>query len=113
MTVTEEIIKLTPTALAELKRLLTEKRCETVEGVRIGVKGGGCSGLSYVLDYDLQKESDIRMEIDDLVILVDKAQSLYLMGTTMEFEVGLNNRGFLFINPNAKDSCGCGTSFSI
>jgi len=81
-------------------------------GLRVGVKGGGCSGFSYILGFDARKEQDQVFEIDGLTILMDKAHGLYLAGMQIEWVDGLNNRGFSFINPNAKSTCGCGSSFS-
>ena len=82
--------------------------------VRVGVKSGGCSGLSYDLTFDKnQQENDKVFEENDIKIVVDKKSFLYLVGTTLEFSGGLNGKGFVFNNPNATDTCGCGTSFSV
>ena len=82
--------------------------------VRVGVKSGGCSGLSYDLDFDnKQKENDKIFEDNDVKIIVDKKSFLYLVGTTLEFSGGLNGKGFIFNNPNANRTCGCGESFSL
>ncbi len=82
--------------------------------VRVGVKGGGCSGLSYVLDFTQQKEETDK-EFEDLGvrILVDKKSFLYVVGTTLQYEGGLNGKGFSFNNPNAQRTCGCGESFAV
>ena len=82
--------------------------------VRVGVKGGGCSGLSYVMDFDTDlKDDDKVFEDKGVKIVVDKKSFLYLVGTELDFAGGLNGKGFSFINPNASRTCGCGESFSI
>ena len=82
--------------------------------VRVGVKSGGCSGLSYDLKFDKElKESDKIFEDNDIKIVVDKKSLLYLAGTTLEYSGGLNGKGFVFSNPNANRTCGCGESFSL
>ena len=82
--------------------------------VRVGVKSGGCSGLSYELTFDKEhKEDDKIFEDNDVKIIVDKKSFLYLVGTTLEYSGGLNGTGFVFNNPNANRTCGCGESFSL
>jgi iron-sulfur cluster assembly protein len=82
--------------------------------VRVGVKSGGCSGLSYDLSFDHSKSDQDRLFEDNQVkILVDKKSLLYLIGTTLEYSGGLNGKGFIFNNPNAERTCGCGESFSL
>jgi iron-sulfur cluster assembly protein len=82
--------------------------------VRVGVKSGGCSGLSYDLTFDnTEKENDKVFEENDVRIVVDKKSFLYLVGTTLEYSGGLNGKGFVFNNPNANRTCGCGESFSL
>ena len=82
--------------------------------VRVGVKSGGCSGLSYELDFDnSKKEEDKLFEDNNVKIIVDKKSFLYLIGTTLEYSGGLNGKGFIFSNPNANRTCGCGESFSL
>lgn len=82
--------------------------------VRVGVKSGGCSGLSYELKFDNKKnENDSIFEDNDIKIVVEKKSILYLAGTTLEYEGGLNGKGFVFNNPNAQRTCGCGESFSL
>ena len=76
------------------------------------MKGGGCSGFSYILGFDTQKESDQQFEIHGMKVLMDKSHGIYLIGMEVDWVDGLNNRGFSFNNPNAKSTCGCGTSFS-
>lgn len=82
--------------------------------VRVGVKSGGCSGLSYELNFDNKTGNDDKIFEDNAIkIAVDKKSLLYLVGTTLEFSGGLNGKGFVFVNPNANRTCGCGESFSL
>jgi iron-sulfur cluster assembly protein len=81
--------------------------------LRVAVKGGGCSGLSYELGFTLEKQvGDVEVEKDGVRVLVDLKSQIYLAGTTLDFSSGLNGRGFVFVNPNATGTCGCGESFS-
>ncbi|HMW39834.1 MAG: iron-sulfur cluster assembly accessory protein [Saprospiraceae bacterium] len=109
---TESPIMISESAILQLKRIREEQNIPMEFGLRVGVKGGGCSGFSYILGFDARKEQDQVFEIDGLTILMDKAHGLYLAGMQIEWVDGLNNRGFSFINPNAKSTCGCGSSFS-
>lgn len=82
--------------------------------IRVGVKGGGCSGLMYQLTFDNEmKEEDKVFEDNGVKVVVDKKSFLYLVGTTLDYSGGLNGKGFVFLNPNADRTCGCGESFSI
>jgi len=82
--------------------------------IRVGVEGGGCSGLSYKLEFDNQmKEGDQQFEDKGIKIVVDRKSFLYLVGTELEYTGGLNGKGFVFNNPNANRTCGCGESFSV
>ena len=86
----------------------------TNDFVRVGVKSGGCSGLSYDLTFDNKKEENDKVfEENNVKIIVDKKSFLYLVGTTLEYSGGLNGKGFVFNNPNANRTCGCGESFSL
>lgn len=86
----------------------------TTDYVRVGVKSGGCSGLSYELKFDkFAADTDKVFEDNDVRIIVDKKSFLYLVGTTLEYSGGLNGKGFVFNNPNAQRTCGCGESFSL
>ena len=87
---------------------------EKKEFVRVGVESGGCSGLSYKLEFDnLKHEEDELIEDNGVKLLINKKSFLYLVGTTLEFSGGLNGKGFVFNNPNASRTCGCGESFSL
>ncbi len=112
-TTTQSPIKFTEGAISELKRLMNEPGFDKAQTLRIGVKGGGCSGLSYVLGFDSKKENDEEYEFEGLSFVIDKAHELYLHGMEIEWEGGLNSRGFTFQNPNASKTCGCGTSFAV
>ena len=110
-TLSEQLIEITPSAKAELIRLSQDFKAD--QFIRIGVKGGGCSGLTYILDETTATESDEIIDFGSLRIAVNKAQALYLKGVRLDFGTGLDNRGFIFDNPNASSTCGCGTSFAI
>jgi len=105
-------ISLTPGAVKALKRIMLEQEVPEDHCLRVGVTGGGCSGFSYMLGFDLPKENDEIFEIGGIRVLMEKAHAIYLLGMEIDWVEGLNNRGFSFNNPNAKDTCGCGTSFS-
>ena len=105
-------VKLTDRAATEVKRIVANKQIPEGYGLRVGVKGGGCSGMSYVLGFDKQREHDLEFDIDGIVVFMDKRHGLYLMGTTVDYHDGLDARGFVFENPNATQTCGCGSSFS-
>lgn len=105
-------IILTSGALEQLKAIKSEQNIPDTHGLRVGVKGGGCSGFSYLLGFDEEKENDQIFFIDDIKVLMQKSHGIYLIGMEIDFVNGLNNRGFSFSNPNANDTCGCGTSFS-
>ncbi len=107
------MISLTAAAVKEIQRLLTEQNNPNLI-LRVGVKGGGCSGLTYAMGFDSQKkEMDQVFEQDGVKVLCDPKSLLYLEGMTIDFKSDLTDGGFRFINPNAKGSCGCGTSFSV
>ena len=106
------MIALSPNAIKEVKRLLSE-RTEKDLGLRVGVKGGGCSGLSYLLNFDAKHEGDNSFEFEGTRVFVDPKSLLYLEGMTLDFSDSLQGRGFKFVNPNASKTCGCGESFSV
>ena len=109
------MIKVSDTAKKKVIELMTDDGFDaTTDYVRVGVKSGGCSGLSYDLTFDKnQKEDDKIFEENDVRLIVDKKSFLYLVGTTLEYSGGLNGKGFVFNNPNANRTCGCGESFSL
>lgn len=105
-------ISLTAGAVEALNRIIREQEIPADHALRVGVTGGGCSGFSYVLGFDLPKEGDEQFEVNGLNVVMEKAHAIYLLGMEIDWVEGLNNRGFSFNNPNAKETCGCGTSFS-
>lgn len=105
-------ITITPSALEQLKGLRAELKVEQDHFLRIGVRGGGCSGFEYQLGFDLPEEDDKQFQIGDETVLMKPGHALYLLGMEIDWATGLNNRGFTFNNPNATDTCGCGSSFS-
>lgn len=105
-------ITLTDGAVKQLIRIRDEQNVPGDHGLRVGVKGGGCSGFSYVLGFDVKKEKDEVYQINGLTVFMEKAHAIYLIGIEIDWMEGLQNRGFSFNNPNASDTCGCGTSFS-
>lgn len=111
-TITNAPISLTEGAINQLLRIKVDQNVPEDHGLRIGVKGGGCSGFSYILGFDVQKEKDQVFEVNGIKVLMEKAHGIYLIGMEIDWVEGLNNRGFTFNNPNASDTCGCGTSFS-
>lgn len=107
------MITVTEKAVGEVKRLIEAQNLPESTVLRVGVRGGGCSGLSYALNFDSdQKETDRLFEVDGVRVVVDNKSFLYLAGTTLDYTDGLNGSGFTFDNPNASQSCGCGSSFS-
>tara|TARA_B100001287_G_scaffold276672_1_gene288616 strand:+ start:4256 stop:4579 length:324 start_codon:yes stop_codon:yes gene_type:complete len=107
------MITITDSAKKQALRLMED---DGKEGffIRVGVEGGGCSGLMYQLTFDNEKKEDDSSFMDnDIEVVVDKKSYLYLLGTTLDFSGGLNGKGFVFQNPNADRTCGCGESFSV
>jgi iron-sulfur cluster assembly protein len=109
------MIKVSETAKVKVSSLMREEGFDPIQDyVRVGVKSGGCSGLSYDLNFDKNFDTEDKLFEDNQVkILVDKKSLLYLIGTTLEYSGGLNGKGFVFNNPNAQRTCGCGESFSL
>lgn len=109
------MISITDIARNKVKKLMMEDGFNhSTDFVRVGVKSGGCSGLSYQLKFDkIIQENDKIFEDNGIKIVVDKKSLLYLVGTTLEYSAGLNGKGFVFTNPNANRTCGCGESFSL
>lgn len=105
-------IQLTSGALDQLNQIRQQENIPDEYGLRVGVKGGGCSGFTYVLGFDTPQENDDLFELEGMQLIVNKAHAIYLIGMEIDFVNGLDNRGFTFNNPNASSTCGCGTSFS-
>lgn len=106
-------ISFTEGAIGELKKLMDQQEIGPDFGLRVGVEGGGCSGMNYILGFDQKKDGDQEYEISGIPVYMHKAHGLYLAGMQVDFQNGLNSRGFTFNNPNAASTCGCGTSFSV
>ena len=106
------VVILTPLAQKEVRRLL-EDDDKAGFGLRLGIKGGGCSGLSYVLDFTDLQEGDTVVSYDGFDVYLDRKSTIYLSGTILDHQSGLAGRGFVFNNPMASNTCGCGESFSL
>ncbi|MFN2458201.1 MAG: HesB/IscA family protein [Chitinophagaceae bacterium] len=106
-------VKFNAGAVKEIMRLLEEANFPSSHVLRVGVKGGGCSGLTYVLGFDERKSSDQEYNYEGISFVMDNAHELYLLGMEIDWNDGLSNRGFTFTNPNASTTCGCGTSFAV
>lgn len=112
--VLNEEISLTEKAAAQVARLKADNSIPEAHGLRLGVKGGGCSGLSYVLGFDEKpKENDKVFTVLGVTVFVDPKSLFYLSGTVLDFSDGLNGKGFVFNNPQAAKTCGCGSSFGV
>jgi iron-sulfur cluster assembly protein len=111
MTTATEFVKISPLAYDEVKKLV-DKEKEGV-GLRLSVKGGGCSGLSYDLSFTPEEKGDNVTEKDDFKVFIDVKSMIYLKGMLLDYEGGLQGKGFVFKNPNATSTCGCGESFSV
>lgn len=109
------MVDITETALEKLISLMMEGGITPeTHNLRVGVKGGGCSGLQYEMDFDdVINEGDNVFDLDEIKIVVNKPSLLYLAGTVLDYQGGLNGKGFEWINPNASRTCGCGESFSL
>ena len=112
-TATASPLQFSPGAVQEIRRLMEEPGFDKTSFLRIGVKGGGCSGLSYILGFDKKTETDQLFESDDLSFIMNPSHGIYLSGMEIHWDDGLNARGFSFNNPNASKTCGCGTSFAV
>ena len=107
-----EIVKITEKAIEQIKKI-NEQETDAAKGLRLAVIGGGCSGLSYKIEFSEQKEKDNVFDYEGVKVLIDPKSSIYLKGITLDFQDGLNGKGFVFNNPNAKNTCGCGESFAV
>jgi len=108
----KEVLNITERAAKQLAKIIRETDVEQGKKLRIGVKGGGCSGLSYVMDFDKPGALDLAVHAHGVELIVDRRHALYLEGTVLDFHDGLDARGFTFENPKATSTCGCGSSFS-
>ena len=106
-------VSLTNSAVEEIRRLMSACDFDKNNLLRLGVKGGGCSGMTYVLGFDTTSDKDEYFEIEGIPCIMEKTHGIYLMGMEVDWQGGLNSRGFTFNNPNASKTCGCGTSFAV
>jgi iron-sulfur cluster assembly protein len=106
-----DLIDVTDKAKQHVLELIEKE--ESGKGLRLGVKGGGCSGLSYSITFDMEKERDNIVDFDGFKVLLDPKSAVYLKGITLDYDDSLEGKGFIFVNPNASNTCGCGESFSI
>lgn len=109
------MISVTESAVKQIESIKTSEQKSAEDLLRVNVKRGGCSGFSYKLDFDSNtNEKDKTIELKEgLKIVIDSQSLLYIMGMTLDFEGGLNGQGFVFSNPNATTTCGCGSSFAV
>jgi len=105
------VVELTECARVEVRRLLAEQPAGT--GLRLGIKGGGCSGLSYLLEFTERRDGDTVLSFGDFSVYLDRKSTIYLSGTVLDHQGGLHGKGFVFQNPMAANTCGCGESFSL
>ena len=109
----ENLLQVTDKALCHITEIFQQEGQSKDKGIRFGVIGGGCSGLSYKIEFSEEKENDNILFFGEVKVLIDPKSSIYLKGITIDFSDGLNGKGFVFKNPNATNTCGCGESFSI
>ena len=112
-TETAELVTLTAAAQEQVRALLAEEKDPDGVGLRLGIQGGGCSGLSYVLELSEKDEKDTVLDYDGFQVYLDPKSTIYLSGITLDFQSGLQGKGFVFQNPMAANTCGCGESFSL
>lgn len=109
----DNIVEITEKALVQVREIAKNETMSANRGLRLGVIGGGCSGLSYKIEFSDLKEKDNIQDYGDIKIFVDPKSAIYLKGVRLDFKDGLNGKGFVFENPNASNTCGCGESFSV
>lgn len=114
-TLAPDYLSLTPSAQDKVKSLLPEALAQNSAhtGLRLAIQGGGCSGLSYKTSFDARQPNDYTLALDGFEIYVDPKSAIYLKGITLDYQSGLEGKGFVFQNPNATSTCGCGESFSL
>jgi len=108
-----ELVTVTQRAVEEIRGIFEREQPSTGVGLRLGVVGGGCSGLSYEMEFSERGTNDNVLDFDGFEVLLDPKSTIYLKDVTLDFEDGLKGKGFIFKNPNAGNTCGCGESFSV
>jgi iron-sulfur cluster assembly accessory protein len=106
-------VSFTVGAIQEIERLMHAPDFDQQQRLRVGVKGGGCSGMTYVLGFDATTDKDLLFSIEGIPCCIETSHQIYLYGMQIDWQGGLNSRGFTFTNPNASSTCGCGTSFAV
>jgi len=109
----DTIVNLTDRASQEIREIISREGPAEGTGLRLGVVGGGCSGLSYRMDFSAQHDNDEVIVLNGITILLDPKSAIYLKGITLDYQDGLSGKGFVFLNPNATNTCGCGESFTV
>lgn len=107
------LVTITERAQAEIRTIFEREERVAEVGLRLGVIGGGCSGLSYEMEFSERRSDDSVIECEGFTLLLDPKSTIYLKGVTLDFQDGLQGRGFVFTNPNATNTCGCGESFNV
>ena len=110
--INNKLVEITDAAKKEILRLIDVEQKANI-GLRLGIKGGGCSGLSYILDFTEYQEGDTVLDYKDFRVYLDRKSTIYLSGIRLDYQSGLTGRGFVFENPNASRTCGCGESFAM
>jgi iron-sulfur cluster assembly accessory protein len=112
-TLNTDMVSLTPAAQIQVLALLDAEEDASGVGLRLGIQGGGCSGLSYVLELSDKDEKDTVLEFEGFQVYLDPKSTIYLSGVILDYQAGLQGKGFVFQNPMASNTCGCGESFSL
>lgn len=108
-----DLVTITDKAKEQIKQIFNSDESNKTKGLRLAVTGGGCSGLQYKIEFSEHKEHDNIIDLEGINVLIDPKSSIYLKDIVLDFQDGLNGKGFIFDNPNAKNTCGCGESFSV
>jgi iron-sulfur cluster assembly protein len=109
---TDSVVDITERAQLEIRKIFDQQNPDSGHGLRLGVIGGGCSGLSYEMDFSEPRPNDNVFDCDGFQVFLDPKSSIYLKGVTLDYQDGLKGKGFVYVNPNATNTCGCGESFS-
>jgi len=113
LTPAQPVVNITDRARNEIRSIFEREASGADAGLRLGVVGGGCSGLSYLMEFSEARPGDTVIQTDGIKVLLDPKSSIYLKGVTLDYQDGLQGKGFVFSNPNATNTCGCGESFTV